>query len=52
MPIPGYLPGHRVHTHGVLDTGHTHTENLAESYTKDATTASATTGIVVKAVQG
>ena len=52
MPIPGYLPGHRVHTHEVADAGHRHTENLAETYTKDATTAPATTGIVVKAVQG
>jgi|YelNatPaOPRAMG01_1025707.scaffolds.fasta_scaffold24308_9 hypothetical protein len=52
MPKPGYLAGHRVHTHDITDPGHTHTENLAATYTQNASTASATTGVSVKAAQG
>lgn len=52
MPKPGYLPGHRLHTHAITDPGHAHTENRDATYTQNATTASATTGISIVAAKG
>jgi len=39
--------GRHPHDHSVTDPKHTHTENTAASYTQNATTASAATGISI-----